>query len=488
MIDSNGKCNDVSLASIDSNKSNCDESNDINLVSSSQNDENGNILALGISIENSVNETTINGTTAQPDSKATRRRVKWIPRCNFDTYTEAKDFLVGENFKRYDSKQCGKGNKTFWRCGRIKQRSKEQCEAKRMIFQDNCKMGFEMFVANTEHTCDKIGAIHHTKSISNEMKDVIISCAANRMTTKSIVKHFDELREKLNVFKNEKTPSESQIAYIVRKHKQTKTPKMLFLGELIEWCEKNTEVPEDIDTPFVIGFEHSDESDALNFKIVVSTKRMIEHCIDIEKLCVDATYKLNWNGFPFMVVGTVDRVKKFHPLCFALCVHETTDDFRFIFDALKATVFKLTETVFKPRILISDAALAIRNAFALAFPDYDFMVMCFVHVLRNVEKNKDKYKKENKQEIIKDILIMQLAASRETFDMLAVLFIAKWTKREKVFAAYFKKTWLDSHCNWFEGVGEYTPSTNNSLEGNFIYVCTQFTMNLYLFITITSNF
>lgn len=437
------------------------------MVSSSRLDENDNILALSISIESAPESE--NSVTAQSNTKTTRKRVVWSPLQNFGTYTEARDFLFGQGFKKYDSKRTKKGNKTFWRCGAIKQRSSQQCDAKRMIFEDDSKVDFQVYVANTDHTCDEIDAIHHAKSISDEMKKAIISCAEKRMTTKSIVKHIDEMRANLNVFLKEKTPSESQFVYIVRKHKKTKTPKMLFLGQLIEWCEKNTEVPADVDTPFVIGFDHSDEFDALNFKVVVSTKRMIQHCVGIEKLCVDATYKLNWNGFPFMAVGTVDHAKKFHLLCFAICVNESTEDFRFIFDTLADTVLKLTGTIFNPRVLISDAALAIRNAFAMAFPDHDIMVMCFVHVLRNVEKNKDKYKKENKDEIIKNIMIMQLASSREIFDMLAALFIRKWKKREPTFAAYFKKQWLDSHCNWFEGAGEYTPSTNNSLEGNLFH-------------------
>lgn len=402
---------------------------------------------------------------AQSNTKTTRKRVIWSLLQNFDTYKEAKDFLSGKGFQKYDKKRTKKGNKTFWRCGAMKQRSKQQCEAKRMIFEDDRKVGFQVNTANTVHTCDKIDAVHHSKSVSDEMKKVIISCAKNRMTTKSIVKHIDEMRENLNVFTTEKTPSESQIVYIVRKHKQIKVPKMLFLSQRIEWCEKNTEVPEDLDTPFVIGFDHSDESEAINFKVVVSTKRMIEHCVGVEKLCVDATYKLNWNGFPYMVVGTIDRRKKFHPLCFALYVNETTEDFRFIFDTLANTVLKLTGTVFQPRILISDAALAIRNAFVLVFPDHDLMVMCFVHVLRNVEKNRDKYKKDHKNEIIKDIMVMQLAPSCEIFDSLASLFIIKWKKKDASFASYFKKQWFGSHCNWFEGVGDYTPSANNSLEG-----------------------
>lgn len=463
-IDPNEENND--LVSFESDDSSDIENNDHDTSKCVRNDENNNILALNISIESlAISDTSI--TTQSTSKKMSRKRVIWSPLCAFDSYTEARDFLDKAGYKKHDTKRTKTGSKSFWRCGAIKQRSKEKCASKRMIFQEYSQNGYQIFGSNTDHTCDKIPEIHHAKLISDEMGKIIMSCAGKRMTTKMIVKHINELRESLGVFLNEKTPSESQIVYIIRKNKQIKAPKMLFLGQLIEWCEKNIEVPEDIDTPFVIGFDHSDEINAFNFRIVVSTKRMLKHCNGIEKLCVDATYKLVWNGFPFMVLGTIDRVKKFHALCFALCVNETTEDYRFIFDTLADNVLKLTGTIFEPRILISDAALAIRNAFSMAFPAHDLMVMCFVHVLRNVNKHKDKYKKENKKEIIEGIMILQLAPSREIFDTMSALFIKKWKKKDPLFASYFQQQWLDSHCNWFEGAAEYTPSTNNSLEGIF---------------------
>lgn len=107
-----------------------------------------------------------------------------------------------------------------------------------MIFQDNNKLGFEVHVSNTDHTCGQIENSQHAKSVSDQMKKVIISCAEKKMFTKCIVKHINEMRETLEVFLNEQTPSESQIIYIIRNHKKNKTPKILHLGELIEWCEK----------------------------------------------------------------------------------------------------------------------------------------------------------------------------------------------------------------------------------------------------------
>lgn len=73
-------------------------------------------------------------------------------------------------------------------------------------------------------------------------------------------------------------------------------------------------------------------------------------------------------------------------------------------------------------------------------------------------------KKKNKQQILKDIRYIQLSHSKTVFDTTCDLFIKKWEKEEKDFCDYFRKQWLDVHCNWYEGAAEYSPSTNNNLE------------------------
>lgn len=37
--------------------------------------------------------------------------------------------------------------------------------------------------------------------------------------------------------------------------------------------------------------------------------------------------------------------------------------------------------------------------------------------------------------------------------------------KERDFINYFKKQWLSAHKNWYEGAADYTPATNNGLEG-----------------------
>lgn len=146
---------------------------------------------------------------------------------------------------------------------------------------------------------------------------------------------------------------------------------------------------------------------------------------------------------------------------------ETTDDFSFIFMSMVESIKSIFKVDFEPNILICDASNAIRNAFFSILPSAELVIMCYVHVLRNIEKNRDKYQKKHKNEIQHDIEILHQASSSEDFVMLSKLFIKKWAKKDKAFAEYFKKTRLDSHCNWYTAAGAstYTPTTNNSLEG-----------------------
>lgn len=75
----------------------------------------------------------------------------------------------------------------------------------------------------------------------------------------------------------------------------------------------------------------------------------------VDTLAIDATYKLNWHGFPLIVLGTVDRQNRFHPLIYACTTNETCDDYVFVFRSTKDGVTKhFPDAKFAPKILIAD--------------------------------------------------------------------------------------------------------------------------------------
>ena len=127
----------------------------------------------------------------------------------------------------------------------------------------------------------------------------------------------------------------------------------------------------------------------------------------------DATYKLTWQGYPFLVAGTSDADYVFHPLAVAVTKGETEDDFAFLFRALHARNLE-----WKPEILLADASEAITNGFKAVFGEPDVRAMCFFHVVQNVDKYLRRFSKKNRsaaQELREDINVLQTSKSQQMF-------------------------------------------------------------------------
>lgn len=136
-------------------------------------------------------------------------------------------------------------------------------------------------------------------------------------------------------------------------------------------------------------------------------------------------------------MGTVDRAKKFHPIAYACTTNETTNDYAFVFDSVKATAQKYFSFDFKPSTMIAEGSEAIRNAFYKSFESAKLDVMCFAHVLRNIRKRK--FVSQNSRSlIIDDIRKIQLAADKQTFEMITNKFCLKWSPFEADFITYFR--------------------------------------------------
>lgn len=116
----------------------------------------------------------------------------------------------------------------------------------------------------------------------------------------------------------------------------------------------------------------------------------------------------------------------------------------------------------KPKILIADGSVPIRNACTAKLPSVEIMIMCYIHVERNVQKRLIAHK--HRGEILKDIEVMHHAVNEEKFDELARLFIKKWQKVDPKFTD-FEEQWLGPLKYWFMGASVYDPSNSNHIEG-----------------------
>lgn len=378
----------------------------------------------------------------------------------------AIDFLDESGFVCYDYKNLKIGQKFYFRCRSIPKERDQWCAIRYTLFFPSTSLKVQILKNQHDHDHDAL-LEGTTRPISDEMAQYVkglFECGTTK--TSEITAHIEYARNKNGLFQKEPTPGKRQIEYLIRKFRSAEAPSMLKLGDLIEWCNKYSQLPSDVNEAFVISQETSSPNDPnLSFRFVLSTRLLLEKCLEQKVIGIDATYKLNWLDYPLMVYGTVDREKKFHPLAYACCSHEQTHDFQFIFQSIKTAIKTHLDADFEPTTMIADGADAIRNAFYGSFDSAELDIMCFAHVLRNCNK-RPFTSKANKQLVLDDIRQMQLAPNRATFNMMAKLFREKWMRIESDFVAYFEKEWLGPHCNWFEGAANYTPSTNNALESH----------------------
>lgn len=394
-----------------------------------------------------------------------RNKFEWRIDTEGDDLDEALDRLENEGFVIYDQSDLKCGQKFYFRCKHIPKERKVWCRKRYTVFLPSHNLKVHILCNQFEHDHETLLA-GQVKPPSDEIINFItdlFKCGTTKVN--DVIQHIDLARTKRNLFTTEANPGKRQIEYMLRKFRNAEAPPVIKLGELVDWCEQHKEFPSNVDESFVFGYESSTYEEQLNFRFAFSTPFLLQMAMNLKTICIDATYKLNWLGFPLMVMGTVDRAKRFHPFAYACCSHEKTSDFSFIFKSVKAVIKKYFNFDFLPKILIADGADPIRNAFYECFESAELDVMCYAHVKRNCRKRPFS-SQINKALVLDDIQKIQGAPNRSTFDLMTKLFCKKWESAEPDFVPYFIKEWLGSHCNWFEGAADYTASTNNGQEGH----------------------
>lgn len=131
----------------------------------------------------------------------------------------------------------------------------------------------------------------------------------------------------------ENPPSKTQVQNLVSALKSKLYGRgTINVGELRTWCSENNNIPELDNSPFVVKYEIGE--DGQNLRFFVSSKTLLKLAIGCETINADATYKMVWQGYPVLVVGTTDKGKHFHLFGLAVCMNEKTADFVFVFKSI----------------------------------------------------------------------------------------------------------------------------------------------------------
>lgn len=238
-------------------------------------------------------------------------------------------------------------------------------------------------------------------------------------------------------------------SYIKRCRKELFGDSAISLTDMVAFCKDHSHVPDNLDTAFILAYEHSplnedepdsDEDECFDdddddeqakgpwFRFIATTKRLLMNSAHSEIMHADATYKIVIQRYPILNFGTTDKdnVQHFHLMGMMLSQYERTADYEFAFKASRDGVKRIIGTECKPHLLMSDAAPAIGNAFKSTFGDDVAVLMCFTHVLMNVDR-KSFVHKDSKVEVKADIRNLRLAPNKTEIDIGCKLFLEKWS-------------------------------------------------------------
>ena len=239
-------------------------------------------------------------------------------------------------------------------------------------------------------------------------------------------------------------------------------PASISYAELHEWCAQRSAEPEAEDDVQVV---HHDASPTSGVRIVMTTKRLLQNAAKSTVVHVDATYKLNWHGFPIIIAGVSDSARQFFPVVLGVMQGETTEDYRLLLSGMKSSVEQVSGAAYEPRIVVADCADAITKAASEVFPEAK-RGFCWFHVKKATETYLRREPKDIQAVYKADIANLQLCYSQSQFEMAAQLALDKWRQLwpDSEFPAYFQEQYIVRCGGWYEGFDLRAPSTNNGLE------------------------
>lgn len=373
----------------------------------------------------------------------------------------AKEAIATDNMSYYYKNSSDKGIRVTYRCKFVKSRG-AQCEADGYLLYDSKNDDVHYYRSVNEHTHD-----NHPNAV-NKISTEVEAVIREMYEVDHIVKPSSIL---YNLGRKGMTlPSQSQLQTVLKRIRGEKFgQEKIHLGTLEKWLAEHTVVPSEDTEPYVVDYViriNESKPDESEFRFLISSKKLLEAAINVDKIHTDATYKLIWQGFPVLLVGTTDMYRQFHIFGIAVCTTETAVDFAFVFNAVNKGVDHLFGAQIRPKFLICDASSAIANGCHNVYGGQVVVIMCWAHMRRAFSKKiktfiKDK-KKEN--ELLYDLDKLQLSRSDDAFNRAADLFVSKWEQESQDLMEYFTNEWLVKHRFWYEGVAQHIPSSNNAQE------------------------
>ena len=308
---------------------------------------------------------------------------------------------------------------------------------------------------------------------TSKQTEIVQTCVKLRAIPKVIRREL--IRQ--NAFIDGKEPTADQlnnkIAY--EKRKLGACEDVFTSQELRRIAELHTAIPEDENEGYVADYFVDDDEDIeeVRFGIIVTTKYLQRNrLVDEGLLQVDATYRINWQGFPLFAFGSSSSTGSFFGSGAILGSHEDHKAWEFLFQFVK-------KQNVEPKINLSDGDNAITKGLKSLFSNTK-RTMCWAHVYKNTKKKLASVKAHNEKvakAIESDIKDLQWSAiDEETFETAYHLLVQKWKNKNFdasmknliiwFFDDYFTPQWIETDLKfWFEGANPFHIGNNQGLEG-----------------------
>jgi hypothetical protein len=367
-----------------------------------------------------------------------------------------------DDWTRHMEQPTSEGVKLLLRCkaGKAKAQYGGQCPARACIVYPADSQAASLFIAEGGHVH---GELQPRQGLDDATKDLI------RQLWEDGIRKPAAITQAFRTRGIPEPPLPRLRGHLARLRRQLYGPATVSIAALQAWAEGKEELPEELDQPFLAAKELSHELDEEPVvRLFLTTRRLLTNATHADLLSVDATYKLNFHGYPVLMAGVIDSDKKYHPLGVALCITETGDDFAFLCQAIRDSVLLSTGHDFQPRFLLADAAAAITNGAREAFGDF-VRLTCWFHAAKKIEGRLRRLPAATASAIYNAVCLLQLSRGLEEFLAGVELLRAQYVDGEDAgiaaFFTYLDEEWLTPQRRlWFEGAGPNRPSTNNALE------------------------
>lgn len=247
-------------------------------------DVNDDVNEIGIELATSQNEDDIEMViNTDENTQKKRNKFQWSIDSEWDDLDKAIDHIENEGFINYDHSDLKCGLKFYFRCKLVPKKHKQWCSKRYTLFLPSNSTKIKILRNEHDHDHDKVleGTVRPPSQEIIEYITDLFKCGVKSVG--DILQRIDFVREKNGLFKSEKNPKKRQIEYMLKKFKNSETPVVIKLGDMIEWSNANDIFPSDIDNAFVIGSEFSDYDQNLNFRIALSTPLLLNKLSKLKK-------------------------------------------------------------------------------------------------------------------------------------------------------------------------------------------------------------